>query len=112
MTSTRTSTEYVLHAIEHYSAADNPSSFLAVSEGNSHFTTPGRAGVIVYRTAGKFLVQFGGAFAPDESYQDLLLAFVEFAAGQGRTVVSVQLQERDARVYARNGFRRNQIGGL
>jgi lysylphosphatidylglycerol synthetase-like protein (DUF2156 family) len=110
MTSTLTSTNYVLHAIEHYSSADNPSSFLAVSDGNSHFNSPGLSGVIVYRTAGKFLVQFGGVFAPDESYQDLLQAFVAFAAEQGRTVVSVQLQERDARIYARNGFCVNQIG--
>jgi lysylphosphatidylglycerol synthetase-like protein (DUF2156 family) len=110
MTGTMTMAELALHAIQDYSAADNPSSFLAVSDGNSYFTLPGRPGVIVYRPAGRYLVQFGGPFAPDESYVDLLTAFIEFAAGQGREVVAVQLQERDARVYATHGFTVNQIG--
>jgi lysylphosphatidylglycerol synthetase-like protein (DUF2156 family) len=110
MTDTMISLDYVLHAIQEYSAADNPSSFLAVSQGNSYFALPGVPGVIVYRTAGRYLVGFGGPFAPDSSYGDLLTAFGEFAAGQGRQVVSVQLQQRDARHYAQAGYTVNQIG--
>jgi lysylphosphatidylglycerol synthetase-like protein (DUF2156 family) len=93
-----------------YSAADNPSSFLAMSEGNSYFTLPDRPGVVVYRMAGRYLVQFGGPFAPDESYRKLLAAFVEFARGQEREVVAAQLQGRDARIYADCGFSVSQIG--
>jgi lysylphosphatidylglycerol synthetase-like protein (DUF2156 family) len=110
MTDTMVSTDYVVRAIQEHSAADNPSSFLAASEGNSYFTLPGRPGVVVYRPAGRYLVQLGGPFAPDGSYQDLLLAFVDFARSQDREVVGVQLQERDAHVYARCGFTVNQIG--
>lgn len=102
--------ETVHHAIQEYTAADNPSSFLAVSEGNSYFTVPGRPGVIVYRAAGPYFVQLGGPFAPDESYEELLQGFLAFTGRAGRKAVAVQLQERDARVYARNGFTVNQIG--
>ena len=64
MTDTMVSVESVHQAIRDYPDADNPSSFLAVSEGNSYFSLPDKPGVIVYRTAGNYLVQFGGAFAP------------------------------------------------
>ncbi|MET9646246.1 bifunctional lysylphosphatidylglycerol flippase/synthetase MprF [Streptomyces syringium] len=104
------SVDHVLAAIREYSASENPSSFLAVNEGNSYFTLPGRPGVVVYRPAGNHLIQFGGPFAPDESYEDLLLGFRAFAEVQGRTVSSIQLQERDARIYARHGFTVNQVG--
>jgi len=110
ITGTKVSFEYVHHAIQEYADADNPSSFLAVSEGNSYFTLPGRPGVVVYRVAGPYLVQFGGPFAPQESYEEVLEGFLAFAEREGRRVVGVQLQERDARVYARHGFTVNQIG--
>ncbi|HEX9338669.1 MAG TPA: DUF2156 domain-containing protein [Pseudonocardiaceae bacterium] len=110
MTDTITSAAFALHAIREYTDADNPSAFLAVSEGNSYFSLPDRPGVIVYRTAGRYLVQFGGPFAPAESYLDLLRGFVEFAKEQDRTIVSVQLQRHDADRYARHGFTVNQIG--
>jgi len=110
MTDTMVSVESVHQAIRDYPDADNPSSFLAVSEGNSYFSLPDKPGVIVYRTAGNYLVQFGGAFAPPESYQDLLTAFLDFAARQQRTVVAVQLQRPDADVYVKHGFTVNQIG--
>jgi lysylphosphatidylglycerol synthetase-like protein (DUF2156 family) len=102
--------EQALEAIQSYADADNPSSFLAVSDGNSVFTSPDRPGVIVYRTAGKYIVQFGGPFAPEVSYTELLLEFLKFADEQQRTVVAVQLQRPEAEVYARNGFTVNQIG--
>jgi lysylphosphatidylglycerol synthetase-like protein (DUF2156 family) len=107
---TATSVESVHHAIREYSAAENPSAFLAVSRGNSYFTLPDEPGVIVYRPAGGFLVQFGGPFAPDGSYERLLRAFTDFAARQERRVVSVQVQSRDAPFYAANGFTVNQVG--
>lgn len=100
----------VHHAVQEYTAADNPSSFLAVSQGNSYFTRPGRAGVIVYRSAGPYFVQFGGPFAPDSEYRELLTAFLAFAASKDRRVVAVQLQEWDARIYAELGLTVNQIG--
>jgi lysylphosphatidylglycerol synthetase-like protein (DUF2156 family) len=99
-----------LDAIREYTGADNPSAFLAVNEGNSHFTVPGLPGVAVYRPAGRYLVQFGGPFAPAESYAEILTAFREFARAQDRTVVGVQLQRADGESYARHGFTVNQVG--
>jgi lysylphosphatidylglycerol synthetase-like protein (DUF2156 family) len=93
-----------------HSASDNPSSFLAMSDDKSYFTLPGRPGLIVYRPAGRYLVQFGGPFAPAESYAELLAGFREYAHQQDRQVVAAQLQERDARAYAEAGFAVSQIG--
>jgi lysylphosphatidylglycerol synthetase-like protein (DUF2156 family) len=104
------SAQYALEAIRTYSAAENPSSFLAVNQGNSYFTLPGRPGIIVYRPAGRYFVQFGGPFAPDESYVDLMRAFAEFTAAQGRLSAAIQLQAHDARIHARHGYTVNQVG--
>lgn len=109
-TATTTPLESVHHAIREYCDADNPSSFLAVSQGNSYFTLPGEPGVIVYRPAGGYLVQFAGPFAPAGSYRRLLSAFTHFAAEQGRRVVAIQLQAHDAPIYAASGFTVNQVG--
>lgn len=109
-TETVTPMDIALTAVQTWTAADNPSSFLAVNTGNSYFTLPGRPGVIVYRTTGRFVVQFGGPFAPEESYVELLEAFRRFVRDQGRGLVSVQLQAYDARRYAELGFTVNQIG--
>jgi lysylphosphatidylglycerol synthetase-like protein (DUF2156 family) len=105
-----TSVESVLSDIQTYTQAENPSAFLAVSQGNSYFTVPGRPGSITYRPAGRFLVQFAGPFAPEESYEELVDGFARFAAEQDKTVVVVQLQEYDARIYARKGWTVNQVG--
>jgi lysylphosphatidylglycerol synthetase-like protein (DUF2156 family) len=102
--------EYVLQAIQEYTESENPSSFLAVNQGNSYFALPGRPGVVVYRPAGRYLVQFAGPFAPEESYLDLVRAFTRFAEDCGRTVAAVQLQARDAPIYAREGYTVNQVG--
>lgn len=110
MVGTVIAAEPVLAAIQEFTQADNPSAFLAVSGGNSYFTLPSRPGVIVYRRTGRFLVQFGGPFAPPESYRDLLTAFVAMAREEGLEVVAVQLQRADARAYATAGFTVNQIG--
>lgn len=102
--------DLTLDAIQQYCYADNPSSFLAVNEGNSYFHLPGTPGVIVYRLTGRYLVQFGGPFAPEEARPRLLRAFIEFAAGQDREIVSVQLQAPDAAEYIDEGFTVNQMG--
>jgi lysylphosphatidylglycerol synthetase-like protein (DUF2156 family) len=98
----------VTDAIQSY--GDNPSAFLALNSGNEYFTVPGLAGGIVYRTAGRYLVQFAGPFAPDDTYAQLLRRFLDFAAGQRRRVVGVQLQRQDAIRYAEHGFTVNQLG--
>ncbi|KOU38729.1 bifunctional lysylphosphatidylglycerol flippase/synthetase MprF [Streptomyces sp. WM6378] len=108
--SSSASPEYALSAIQEFSASENPSSFLAVNEGNSYFTLPGRPGVIVYRPAGDYMVQFGGPFAPDDSYADLLQAFTEYTRRNDRKLAAIQLQKRDADIYARHGFTVNQVG--
>lgn len=110
MTAETISAETVLEQIRQHTESENPSSFLAVNEGNEYFTAPGLPGVVVYRSTGRYLVQFGGPFAPRESYLPLLAAFKDFADGCGQPIVAVQLQDHDARLYARHGFTVNQIG--
>src|SRR5215472_8418315 len=99
MTEALTRTDFVLDAIQRYPDADNPSSFLAVNEGNSYLHLPGVPGVIVYRPTGRYLVQFGGPFAPKEARPRLLRAFLDLAAGQDRQIVAIQLQGADAPEY-------------
>lgn len=89
---------------------DNPSAFLALNRGNVRFTEPGRTGLVVYRPAGRYLMQFGGPFAPDTDYDALLTGFIDHAAARRRRIVAVQLQRHDAERYARHGFAVNQIG--
>ncbi|HEX6521518.1 MAG TPA: DUF2156 domain-containing protein [Streptosporangiaceae bacterium] len=110
MTETLVSASSIQRAIHDYSDADNPSAFLALNRGNSVFTADGLSGVIVYRSAGRYLVQLGGPFASHDSYEDLLQAFMQFATEQGRSVVSIQLQAKDAEIYARHGHTVNQVG--
>ncbi|MEU1850934.1 DUF2156 domain-containing protein [Streptomyces sp. NPDC019990] len=99
-----------LESIQKFTVADNPSAFLAVNSGNSYFSSPNSPGVIVYRPTGRYLVQFGGPFAPAETRGALLKDFVSFAAEQGRTIVSVQVQAADAEPYLEQGFTINQMG--
>lgn len=110
MTNTELATDRTLDDIQRYTDADNPSSFLAVNEGNAQFTVPGLAGSVVYRAAGRYLVQFGGPFAPPDTYVELLTAFRAFAREQDKSVVAVQLQRHDGDIYARQGFTVNQVG--
>lgn len=102
--------DLTLDAVTEYTAAENPSGFLAVNEGNSYFRMPDVAGVVVYRPAGRYLVQFGGPFAPESSYGELLQGFRDYAKENGKTVVGVQLQSHDAERYAKHGFTVNQVG--
>jgi lysylphosphatidylglycerol synthetase-like protein (DUF2156 family) len=90
--------------------ADNPSAYLALNEGNAYFCVPDIAGVITYRAAGRYWIQFGGPFAALEDREALLRAFLDRAAEQRCKVVAVALQHADAQVYAANGFIVNQIG--
>lgn len=100
----------VLAAVRDHAHAGNPSAFLALNDGNSYFTVPGTPGVVAYRPGGRYLVQFGGPFAPEESYGDLLTAFSEFARASRKRIVAVQLQQADAQRYAAAGCTVNQIG--
>lgn len=95
--------------IERYS--DNPSAFLSVNSGNSHFTAEGIDGIVVYRTSGRYLVQFGGPMAPADSYQALAERFGAFARERRKKVVAIQLQDHDAQRYAELGYTVNQVGG-
>jgi len=110
MTELLTTPEMVLDAIQRYPDADNPSLFLAVNEGNSYLHLPDVPGVIVYRPAGRYLVQFGGPFAPKQARRRLLDAFLDMAADQGREIVGVQLQGADTQEYRDAGFTINQMG--
>jgi lysylphosphatidylglycerol synthetase-like protein (DUF2156 family) len=111
MIETLTSSDIALDAIQRYPDADNPSAFLAVNEGNSYLHLPDTPGVIVYRPTGRYLVQFGGPFAPKEARPRLLRAFLDLAAEQDREIVVIQLQGADAAEYLDEGFTVNQIGG-
>jgi lysylphosphatidylglycerol synthetase-like protein (DUF2156 family) len=102
------SRESVFEAVRLY--GDNPSGFLAVNDGNDYFQVPGEPGVIAYRISGRYLVQFSGPFAPERSYSALQQEFSDFAAAQGKRIVAIQLQRRDAEFYAAHGFTVNQVG--
>ncbi|TMU98602.1 DUF2156 domain-containing protein [Streptomyces sp. DASNCL29] len=105
-----TTHDYLLHAVQTYTVADNPSAFLALNTGNSAFTAPGVEGVVVHRRAGRYVVQFGGPFAPADAYDDLLDLFQAYARERGLRWVGVQLQRSDAEAHARRGLTVNQIG--
>jgi lysylphosphatidylglycerol synthetase-like protein (DUF2156 family) len=110
MTEALTTSDIALDAIQRYPDADNPSSFLAVNGGNSYLHLPDTPGVIVYRPTGRYLVQFGGPFAPTEARPRLLRSFLDLAAGQDREIVAIQLQGADAAEYLDEGCTVNQIG--
>jgi lysylphosphatidylglycerol synthetase-like protein (DUF2156 family) len=90
--------------LEKYS--DNPSAFLALNTGNSHFTADGLDGVVTYREAGRRLVQFGGPVGDPA----LLQRFTDFARSRRRKVVAIQVQAHDVPVYEAAGYTVNQVG--
>jgi lysylphosphatidylglycerol synthetase-like protein (DUF2156 family) len=90
--------------------ADNPSAFLALNDGNESFSVPGEEGVVVFRRAGRYLIQFGGVFAPQERRVELLREFKKHAAEKRRRIVAMQLQTLDADLYESEGFVINQVG--
>ncbi|KRV46511.1 hypothetical protein AQ490_11505 [Wenjunlia vitaminophila] len=104
-----TSFDAVLNCLRAH--GENPSAFLALNTGNEYFTTRAVDGVVAYRRAGRYLIQFGGPFAAPEDQAALLTAFLDFAGEQRRRVVAIQLQRSDAELYAESGFTVNQVGG-
>lgn len=100
--------EDVRDALERY--GDNPSAFLALNQRTEYFRAEGIDGVVSYRTAGRYLIQFAGPFAADEDRAALLTAFRAHARKARKRVIAVQLQSTDAELYAGNGFTVNQIG--
>jgi lysylphosphatidylglycerol synthetase-like protein (DUF2156 family) len=88
------------------SKSDNPSAFLALNEGNSHFTVPDVDGVVTYREAGRRLVQFGGPVGDPA----VLRRFTEYARSRRRKVVAIQVQAHDVPVYEVAGYTVNQVG--
>jgi lysylphosphatidylglycerol synthetase-like protein (DUF2156 family) len=97
---------YVRTTIE--ANSDNPSAFLALNSGNTHYTQPDLDGVIIYREAGRRLVQFGGPVGTDAA--ELLARFSAFARSCRRKVVAVQVQAGDLPIYEEAGYTVNQIG--
>jgi lysylphosphatidylglycerol synthetase-like protein (DUF2156 family) len=100
--------EFVLNSLYKYS--DNPSAFLALNIENKYFAERDIDGVIAYRAAGKYLIQFGGTFASADDKEELLRGFLDFARARRNKVVAIQLQRADADLYARCGFTVNQVG--
>ncbi|GAA3458639.1 DUF2156 domain-containing protein [Saccharothrix longispora] len=100
----------VVDTIRRYADSGNPSAYFAFNTGNEHFRLPGVPGLIVYRPVGRYLVQFGGPFAPPDAAGVLLRGFVALAAEQDREIVAVQLQGADAGPYLAEGFTINQMG--
>ncbi|ABD12587.1 hypothetical protein ThrDRAFT_04223 [Frankia casuarinae] len=90
--------------------AHNPSAYLALNEGNLTFEVDGIDGVVIYRPSGRFLIQFGGVFAPPDQQAELLTEFVRWARQNRRRVISVQLMPEDTDIYLRAGFGVNQLG--
>ncbi|MFS8203757.1 bifunctional lysylphosphatidylglycerol flippase/synthetase MprF [Streptomyces sp. CWNU-52B] len=88
--------------------SDDPSSFLALNEGNEYFRDPRFDGTCVFRRSGRHLLQFAGPVAATEQRAGLLDAFV--AQARPHRVVAVQLQRADAELYAARGFTVNQLG--
>ncbi|MEU4351297.1 DUF2156 domain-containing protein [Streptomyces sp. NPDC023838] len=89
---------------------ENPSAFLAMSEGKEYFTVAGRHGVIPYRDTGGHLHQSAGVIAPDGGQEPLLRAFTEFAGERRRKVVATRLRRPEAELFSRCGFTVNQAG--
>lgn len=110
MTGMSVESDVVVDAIRQYSHAANPSAYFAFNTGNSYFHLADEPGLIVYRQVGRYLVQFGGPFAPAEARTQLLREFVRFAAEQRREIVAVQVQAGDAAPYLETGFTVNQMG--
>jgi lysylphosphatidylglycerol synthetase-like protein (DUF2156 family) len=110
MTEVMTDTDIALEAIRRYSDAGNPSAYFSFSEGNSYFRLPGEPGLIVFRPTGRYLVQFGGPFAPARVRTRLMRGFADFAAEQGRETVAVQVQHADSAAFLDAGYVVNQMG--
>ncbi|MEV6650772.1 DUF2156 domain-containing protein [Streptomyces sp. NPDC051219] len=107
MKSSQGNAETALQAIQKYGR--NPSSFLAVNEGNEFFEG-NEGGVVAYRRAGRYFIQFGGVFAEENQHRATLQEFQRYAREQRHRIVCIQLQREDAELYAAEGFTVNQVG--
>lgn len=91
--------------------AQNPSSFLALNDGNEFFRAPGIDGVVAYRPIGRrYWVQFAGPCAAADERVRLWRLFLDAAEAANRRVIGVQLHADDARGAADTGFTVNQFG--
>ncbi|GAB2819300.1 bifunctional lysylphosphatidylglycerol flippase/synthetase MprF [Streptomyces daliensis] len=99
--------EYALRAVQGY--GENPSSYLALNRGNQLFTAS-TGDVIAYRESGRYLVQFAGVLGPWERKAQALREFKDYARAGKRRIACVQLQSREAELYASEGFTINQVG--
>ncbi|WP_151483521.1 bifunctional lysylphosphatidylglycerol flippase/synthetase MprF [Streptomyces albicerus] len=96
-----------LTAIQKY--AENPSAFLALNADNEVFIGDGGE-LVAYREAGRFFIQFGGVFGPQDRQTAVLREFRKYARDRKRTIAGIQLQRADAELYAAEGFVLNQVG--
>ncbi|MEU9206523.1 DUF2156 domain-containing protein [Streptomyces sp. NPDC048415] len=96
-----------LTAVQKY--AENPSAFLALNAENEVFISDGGE-LVAYREAGRFFVQFGGVFGPQDRQAVVLREFKKYARDRKRRIVGIQLQRGDAELYAAEGFTVNQVG--
>lgn len=90
--------------------ADNPSAFLALNSGNEYFQAPTVDGFVCYRPHGRRWLQFGGPFCAEADREAVQSQFLARAHSLGRRVVGVQLQRRDAELFAALGLTVNQVG--
>jgi lysylphosphatidylglycerol synthetase-like protein (DUF2156 family) len=91
--------------------AQNPSSFLALNDGNSFFCSDGIDGMVAYRAIGKrYWAQFAGPCSSPADQARLWQQFLLAAKSCGRRVVGVQLLDSEARLAANSGFAVNQFG--
>jgi lysylphosphatidylglycerol synthetase-like protein (DUF2156 family) len=91
--------------------AQNPSSFLALNDGNEFFRADGVDGLIAYRPVGRrYWVQFTGPCAAPEHQDVLLRQFLRTAELRRRRVVAVQLHRDEARLAVESGYTVNQFG--
>jgi lysylphosphatidylglycerol synthetase-like protein (DUF2156 family) len=91
--------------------AQNPSSFLALNDGNEYFTAAGVDGLVPYRAIGRrYWVQLAGPCAADEDRGQLWQRFLESAELSRRRVIALQLHTDDAQRAAGSGWTVNQFG--
>lgn len=89
---------------------DNPSGFLSLNEGNTHFYDAHLDGVVFYRQSGHARIQFGGPVAAPKHRPELLRRFHDAARRDRCRVLAIQVPEPDALMYADQGFTVNQLG--
>lgn len=100
----------IVRIVREYSFAGNPSAYFAFNADNDFYQFAGIDGFIVYRTAGDYVVQFGGPFCAPSDAPELLAEFAEHVRSTPRRLVSVQVQAGDVKTFLDVGFTVNQMG--